>query len=149
MKLHTSINIQVSLLAKLDNEAEKRGLSNQDLAVLILHSYAKKALKNLKIGETVKYQEKGEKYKRIYLRLALNEYEFFLDIRKLAKCSVSKLLAIALDDFFLENVARKLIPDKVELYGVQLLEDGSGIYEWHLIWGIGNNNNGFYYEKRE
>ncbi|HOF32755.1 MAG TPA: hypothetical protein PK624_02395 [Spirochaetota bacterium] len=58
---------------------------------------------NVKTFSSVKYQKRGEEYSLVHYSTAPNTYESLLDIRKMAKLSISRMLS----DFILNFLKNK------------------------------------------
>jgi len=51
-----------------------------------------------KVFTRLSYRQRGTNWKRIHLTLFADEYEFFMDIRKVWKMSLAKIIAFCLDN---------------------------------------------------
>jgi len=105
----------------------------------------KKHDKFLKIKGPVEYQEKigADKWHRMHVVLLPHEYEFFCDMRKFCKMSVSLLAAIAIDSFLdeiiEEHVQRDANKKETDNYlfhcYIIVKEVIKGNICWKLYWG--------------
>jgi len=88
----------------------------------------------------VRYQKRGERgnWRHMHLTLRPDEYEFFLDLRKVFKFSVSRLVAYAIEKY-LEEIVKKLSNGsdnyryKNYMFQRVIVDD---VICWILSWGI-------------
>jgi predicted CopG family antitoxin len=93
--IRTTINITYEVYTRLVEEAEARGIEIEALIIAILQHFSKKYRKEIIIGDAVRYQERKPEgsYVRVHVNWSDNEYEFLIDLRKVHKKSVSRLIA--------------------------------------------------------
>ena len=96
---------------------------------------------------TVKYQsdDMPENWHCFHVRFKPDEYEFFIDLGKVCKCSVSLLVALAVDRYTDELIKEKAVKKDVDNYILfkhyllnKVIVDG--IICWQMYWGIPINH---------
>ena len=134
--METTVNIQVELFERISKEARARNISRSKMIITLLEMMMEKSSSPI-LGRLVQYQErrKGNKWHPFHITFLDDEYEYFQDMRKLLKMSVSLLLAIAVKQF-LDNPAVKIDTDNYR-FGSYLIvkEIVDSITCWRLYWG--------------
>lgn len=95
--IRTTINVTLEVYQRILEAAEERGIDVETLIVAMMQYFSKKYRKDIIIGNAVHYQERmpDENYVRVHVNWFEHEYEFLLDLRKVHKKSVSRLIAEA------------------------------------------------------
>ena len=138
----TTLNIHVDILSKIEAAAERFKKSKRAIIVMLL----KRLMLDYKLQKlafsTVKYQDDDmeENWHCFHIRFREDENEYFVDMRKVCKLSVSHLLAIAVRRF-LYRITRKREREFVANYpffvnyvmGRRVID---GIISYHFYWGF-------------
>jgi hypothetical protein len=137
--LRTSINMRHDVFLKIGLAAVRLGRTRREV-VLMLLSRIMRDIDRFQGGFTlVKYQPRDpmKKWHCVPISLRKNENEFVTDFRKLGKCSVSYLVAIATERYLeeLQNDGdnRHNYAEFIHYAIGQRLE--GGIICWELYWG--------------
>ncbi len=103
--IKSSININIVKLSMLENFSANNGFSISEVVTLLLRKILKDGNFNARKFSAVKYQDVDPDKNWDNLTVYYNEvdYEFFTDMRKFFKESVSLLLAKAID-LFLDTI---------------------------------------------
>jgi hypothetical protein len=135
----------IDLLAAMADDA---GISRSKLVVLLLKRVMKDHAALVRYDCSVKYQERKPviKRKRIHVGVELRDYEFFIDMRKLFKLSVSFLIAYAVK-MHLEELLRKMSDPGYDEYADNypyqhyfiIPEKVDSAICWKIYWGIPEN----------
>ncbi|MFC1669344.1 hypothetical protein ACFL20_03070 [Spirochaetota bacterium] len=141
MKINTTINIHKNTLKKITETANFTDNCKTEIIIFLL----KKIMDDDKIqtqkNQSVKYQNCDEIncWHKFHISFNVNEYEYFLDLRKICKMSVSYLLAYAVDKY-LDLILNGGITDNY-LYKNYILSKNSsnGVIFWQYFWGIPSN----------
>ena len=132
----TTINIRREVLSKITNAAIQSNKSRREIIIYLLKLVARNNDSHLRGFGTVKYQsdDDPDNWHCFHIRFKPDEYEYFLDLRKVCKCSVSHLVAIAADKYLNDIMANV---DNYALFSNYVLrrEIIDGIICWHLYWG--------------
>ena len=138
--LSTTINIKKEIFIKITKTAIFLKKSRCEIITLLLMRVMRDHQKIMNEFVTVKYQPDADKKKWhcFHIRFKHDEYEFFIDLRKVCKCSVSLLVAIAVDryiDELIKNFQKGV--DNNTLFSNYIFRRiiVEGIYCWHFYWG--------------
>lgn len=141
----TSFYIRNDYLDLLHSIVKGRKRAKDRFIVNLLHNYARKVLQDPVIGQSVQYQNSNVQYKKIYVSLFSYEYEYLLDLRKISKLSVSKILYFALEQWIKQKITSsnmekyfKNLP--LEFYGMLPVKENETYLVWKLFWGFPYDN---------
>ncbi len=104
MKIDTTINIKKEILERIDSACNDYSISRSMLVSLLLKSMIKAQRTDKNRFSRVKYQkrDKNAQWKRPHVVLEYDLYEKCIDMRKLAKMSVSYIVSISFNLFLNE-----------------------------------------------
>lgn len=141
--METTINIHKNIMKMLDKGTETTRKSRTFIIKSLMQRMMSDNQKMLKSYSRIKYQRRDEKENWQQLHLILNEYEYeyYLDMRKLFKMSVSFILAYAvvryLDEVMNELTNRNIDTDNYTYRNyIFVRKTIDNIICWHLYWGI-------------
>ncbi|MBN1496075.1 MAG: hypothetical protein JXA07_04860 [Spirochaetes bacterium] len=141
MMIETTINIHSIFLEQINRAALKTGKSRNQIIIMLIKKQMDDMQGHIQNGKRIQYQEKAsrEYWHTIHLQLRPDDYEYFLDLRKLLKMSISRILALAVLRY-LKNIIKSKITDNYHYknYIIQL-EIIDGIICWKLLWGFPRN----------
>ena len=96
----TSIDVELSRLAKIEEYAAKHNMDISDVINTVLDKYSKELVRNPVSNDTlVKYQERGTKYESVHIRFSSIAKKRLKDIANLYCYSLSYMLFLAMDFF--------------------------------------------------
>jgi hypothetical protein len=100
----TTLNNDINLFGMISIYSSRKGISRSKLIIMLLKQSMKEVSVN-KIGIAVRYQHRRprDSWKVFPIRLNDCDYEFFLDLRKVLKFSVSRILAHAIEKYLGKN----------------------------------------------
>lgn len=136
--METTLNIDAVVLSKIKSAAEDSGISCSSMISLLLQRVMNERDKPIVIGRLVRYQERRKKrdWHTFHIQLRDDEYEYFLDLRKLRKMSVSLILAYAVKKYLNKNINAETDNNRYQFRNYIISrEEISGIPCWILIWG--------------
>ena len=107
MHIETTININIDILDRLLQASSITGESKRNIISSLMRRLSEDYEKIAVPWKRIAYQKRDSKnkWKRLHVTLLPDEYEFFLDLRKACKLSVSRLVAYAVDKYLDEIVA--------------------------------------------
>jgi hypothetical protein len=110
MLIESTIYINKSVLEMLYKGSEKIGRSKTSIIKLLMQRVMRENQRLLQSYSRVKYQERDikENWHRFHIVLNEYEYEYYLDMRKFFKMSVSFILAFAVRSY-LNDIVNELI----------------------------------------
>jgi hypothetical protein len=97
MSIYTTISMDQSRLSRLEKIMEDYNISFNDLVKTCLKKIAPLVRKSgFNTGPLV-YQPVNLTYEPVYFSMSYVEYEIYMDLKKVSKCTLSLLIAIAVD----------------------------------------------------
>ena len=143
MIIETTVHVHNSILEMLNRSAEITGRARTSIIKLLMQRVMKNNQKMLKSYSVIRYQERDvkENWHRLHIILNEYEYEYYLDMRKFYKMSVSFILAYAVRRFLNEVVSELLDrnnnTDKYNFRNyIFMKETIDGVTCWRIYWGI-------------
>jgi len=140
MMIETTILINAGLLQKLTKVSINTGVSRGSIISVLLKRYAIDNERCSVQWSRVKYQERnaGEARHRLHLMLNPDEYEFFLDLRKVFKKSVSSCVAESIIKYLDEMLCKiKSNTDNYRYKNYSFCRVTlDGVVCWILSWGV-------------
>lgn len=134
--METTVNIQVDLFEKITKAARARKISRSKMIILLLEMIMDKPTPP-RLGRLVQYQESRcpEDWHIFHISFMDDEYEYFQDLRKLLKMSVSLLLAIAVKKY-IDDPAVIIDTDNYRYKSYLIVKEiVDSITCWRLYWG--------------
>ena len=139
--METTLNVHLDILDKLQHAADKRGISCSAMIVVLLQKVMRARDKNVCMGRLVQYQKRRRKedWHRFHIVWRADDYEYFLDLRKLLKLSVSRILAEAVEKY-LKKLRKKDFTDKNRIRNYVLMgRIVDKVRHWQFFWGLPQN----------
>jgi hypothetical protein len=152
MLIKTTIYMHNEILRKINEIVQNNKKARGNLITLLLKRAMQDNKRLMKRHGSIKYQEsdKPKQWKTIHVKFNEDDYEYFIDMRKLYKMSVSLILAYAVRNYFFEmanKLKRKLLSGNYfpngYFFNRELVD---GIVCWRLYWGFPNNPKEIFYE---
>lgn len=136
----TTVNIGRDVAARIAGAAAGQGASRRDIVSALLKYAAGRMKPDSFPRVCVKYQEKrpGVGWHRLHVVMRRDEYDFFTDLRKLFKLSVSFIIAYAVEHYLDEMLNHTNgITDNYLYRNYAIIQIPVGdIMCWLLCWGI-------------
>ncbi len=139
--MRTTLNIQLEIYQKLVIAARLNGISNSEMISFLIKKAVSQGLTPGQLGRPVRYQSKRlpGTWKVIHAKFREDDYEYFLDLRKLLKMSVSLILANSVN-LILDNGSIKENIDNYYFQNYIIIKDFiDNIVVWKIIWGYPKN----------
>lgn len=146
--IETTAYLDRECVDRLAGMADEAGISRSKLVVLLLKRVMKDHEALACCDRAVRYQERTPcvQRKRLHVGVELRDYEFFIDMRKLFKLSVSFLIAFAVREHLGELMV-KLADEKYDEYAdnypyhhyLIIPEKVDSAVCWKIYWGIPEN----------
>ena len=138
--LATTLNVHRDVFGKIAEVADRHKKSLREIIVLLLMRIMYDHVSLMRGFTTVKYQpdDDRENWHCFHIRLKHDEYEYFIDLRKICKRSISSLIAIAIDRYFdeLTSAPIKVVDNYTQFNNYVLRREVvDGIITWLLYWG--------------
>ncbi|HOD15623.1 MAG TPA: hypothetical protein PK307_08465 [Spirochaetota bacterium] len=135
--MDTTLNIHADILVKIAETALAKGINRREMIVVLLNKIMGETRHSVRTGRLVQYQKRrprGE-WRRVHARFEADEYEYFLDLRKLMKMSLSHILAVAVEKFIDAISEEKDLDNYRYTNYIIINEEIDSISCWRLIWG--------------
>ena len=135
--MKTTLNIHRDILKIITRYALEQGVSRSDLIIKLLKTTMNNFTSPCQLGNLVRYQKRSdpEAWHVFHIKLRVDDYEYFLDLRKLMKMSVSRILANAVKRF-LKDISKKIIGDNYQFKNYVIIKElFNNTICWKLIWG--------------
>lgn len=149
MTVETTVNIDPGVLMKLNRAADETGMNRSEIVVMVMRKALKDFSRCAPHDRAVRYQGKSAAITRRRLHLALfrRDYEYFLDMRKFFKRSVSLMVVFSVNEY-LDNVIKMVLDDnynsEADNYPYQnyliVPEMVDDVICWKIYWGKPENN---------
>ena len=143
MLIETTIYVHKRILEILNKRAEITGKSRTFIIKLLMQRVMSDNQKMIKSYSRIKYQARDakENWHRLHVGMNEYEYEYYLDMRKFYKMSVSFILAYAvmryLDEVIKELAERKSSTDNYPFRNYILTKEIiDEVICWQIYWGI-------------
>lgn len=139
MLIETTLHINKGTLEMINKCAEKTRRSRTFIIKHLAQRMMSDNRKMLKTNSRIKYQERDlkENWHRIHILLNEYEYEYFLDMRKFFKMSVSYILAYAVLKYHKELMDRNINNDNYCYKNyIFVMKEVDGTILWQIYWGI-------------
>ena len=139
--METTLNMRADISAKIMLAALSKGISRSELVVILV----KRAMDDISnpghMGKMVQYQKRRKmvEWHTFHLALREDEYEYFQDMRRLMKMSLSLIVAYAVEKY-LNMLLKRHNTDNNRYYNYLLVKEViDNIICWKFIWGFPPN----------
>lgn len=136
--MKTTLNIHTKILEQIACAAQIRGISRSEIIILLIKHYMNYIPNPGCLGSLVRYQKKSKpvNWHKFHIKLRVDDYEFFLDLRKLLKMSVSLILEQAVQRFLPKLLKMNTIYNHQRKNYMISKEITNGITSWKFTWGF-------------
>lgn len=143
MLIETTMHVHKGILEMLHRRAEITGRTATFIIKQLMQRVMDDNQNMIKVHSRIRYQDRDlkENWHRLHLVLNEFEYEYFLDMRKFYKMSVSLILAYAVRRY-LDEIVNSLLEGNIYtdnyIYKnyIFIMEKVNGIVCWKIYWGI-------------
>jgi hypothetical protein len=138
MNIATTLNVRRETLERFDDACRESGIKRRDLVSSLVNFAAGKMKGRYAAWHGVRYQACGGGWKRMHVALRGDEYEFFIDQRKVLKLSVSYIFGYAVEhylDELLELMKCRCDNYQYRNYAIMNISIDN-VSCWLLCWGI-------------
>jgi hypothetical protein len=139
--MKTTINIQINIFDQIVEAAKTHGITSSEMILLLISKIAADIAIPEKIGGLVKYQtrRKPKDWHLFHVQVREDMYEYWLDLRKLLKMSVSLILANAVKKFLNKPLKIKTSDNYLCKNYIIFKEVIDSVIIWKFIWGFPPN----------
>jgi hypothetical protein len=141
MFIETTLNIRNTSLEKIHRAAQLSGKTQTEVIVILIKQMMNDSRNQVRCGKRVQYQDRNENdvWHIFHLQLRPDDYEYFLDLRKLLKMSVSLILTRAVEKYIKKLMATKFTDNYQYKNYIIAREVIDNVICWKLIWGYPYN----------
>jgi hypothetical protein len=140
--MQTTINIKSRIFLQIIRTAELRGISCSAMIIELLKSVMHDPSQEVRIGRLVQYQESEnpDEWHTFHISFREDDFEFFQDMRKLFKKSLSLILAEAVKKYLGKLLKKGKNTDNYPHSNYVIIKEMiNTITSWRLIWGFPPN----------
>ena len=136
----TTVNIGAAAADKLSLAAARRSMSRRDLVSALMKRAAARMETYSGTRVTARYQERqgGVEWRKLHVVMRRDEYDFFHDLKKLFKMSVSCIVGYAIEHF-LDELIEEMdgVTDNYLYRNYAIIHYPIGdVMCWLICWGI-------------
>lgn len=140
MNIETTINLNSNIISLISRAALLTGFSRRDIISSVMRRLGDDHKEMTITWTRVRYQKRdvNPNWHLLHITLKPDEYEYFLDLRKVFKFSISCLISIAIEKYLHEIL--KILRDNIDnfrycnyLFTRKIVD---GVVCWTLSWGI-------------
>jgi hypothetical protein len=139
--METTLNIHTDISKKITRAAQTRGISRSEMIAILIKKVMDDVSNPGRMGKMIQYQKRSrpDEWQTFHLYVREDDYEYFLDLRKLLKMSVSLILAYAVEKY-LFKLLKKDSTDNNRYRNYVIIKDViDDIICWKFIWGFPPN----------
>ncbi len=139
--MHTTINVCTDVMYQIEQAAQSKGITRSKMIITLLKIVLAKECDKAHLGSMIKYQDtrSPDEWHTFHIQYRDDEYEYFLDMKKLLKMSLSLILAHAVYKY-LKSGKRKIKTDNYTFYNYVIIREfNNNLISWRYIWGYPNN----------
>ncbi len=138
--IKTTLYMRRDILEKLTDASYALGMSRTRIVSMLLARFSDTHRQMITAWRQVRYQERrGDvKWHRLHVSYSSNQYEFVIDLRKVCKLSVSRIVAYAIEkllDSLLCSLQGTGHHNTTSSYVFSSIQVG-GVVCWLFCWGI-------------
>lgn len=136
--MKTTLNIHKDTLNKINLAAKSVNVSRSKMIILLLKEFMKDNKNKARLGMLVEYQDRddNENWHLFHISFREDEYEYFTDLRKLMKMSLSLILSNAVIKFLAGHKLDLIKSDNYPFKNYVIIKEYiDNIICWKLIWG--------------
>ncbi len=138
-KIETTINIRGSLKRRVIMASCRSGKSCSDIVAAALKRVMNEVNHEVMIGTRVKYQERRDpsEWETLHVLWLPEDYEYFTDLRKFRKMSVSYVVSYAIKKYLKHIIDQISTDNYLNIFSgyICIKEIIDTIPSWRLIWG--------------
>ena len=139
--METTLNIHADILKQIARAAQANGISLSEMIVLLIQKATADIANPGRVGRMVQYQGKRSprEWHVFHVQVREDMYEYWLDLRKLLKMSVSLILAYAVKKFLCKLMKINCTDNYLYKNYIIVKEVIDSVIVWKFIWGYPPN----------
>jgi hypothetical protein len=139
--METTLNIRADILEQIARVANSNGISCSEMIALLIQQVTADIANPGRIGRMVQYQGRRStpEWHVLHVQVREDMYEYWLDLRKLLKMSVSLILAYAVKKFLCKLMKINSTDNYLCKNYIIAKEIIDSVIVWKFIWGYPPN----------
>jgi hypothetical protein len=139
--MKTTLNIHSDIMELLARAARLNNVSCSEMIFHLVKKVAASVNAPDQIGKIIKYQKRQtpEEWRKFHIKVREDMYEYWLDLRKLLKMSVSLILANAVKKYLAKPIRIKSGDNYACKNYIIVKEVLDSVTIWKLVWGFPPN----------
>ncbi len=139
--MKTTLNIHGDIMELLTKAAQLNNVSCSEIILHLVEKVAVSANVPDRIGKIIRYQKKQtpEEWHKFHIKVREDMYEYWLDLRKLLKMSVSLILANAVRKYLAKPIRIKRGDNYACKNYIIVREVVDSVTVWKFVWGFPPN----------
>ena len=135
--IETTLNISMETLEKINKISNLCKTSRNKVIKNLLKMVMDKEPNSFTFNKCVKYQKKDskEKWHKFHITLDTDEYEYFIDLRKFFKMSVSAIVSFAVKKYYKKIIKCKNTDKYLFKNYIIIKEIINNVISWKIYWG--------------
>ncbi len=146
--MDTTLNIRMDLLKQIEKAARSFHVSRSEIIFFLIKRAVKDIPDSGRIGRLVRYQERArpEDWHTFHIRVREDMYEYWLDLKKLTKMSVSHALADAVKRYLSKQMRVYTTDNYLCKNYIIIKEIIDYTVIWKLVWGFPPDPSKLFYD---
>jgi hypothetical protein len=139
--METTLNIRADILEQIARAAHANKISCSEMIELLLQQVTADIADPGRIGRMVRYQVRcsSQEWRVFHVQVREDAYEYWLDLRKLLKMSVSLILAFAVKKFLCKLMKINSTDNYLCKNYIIIKDIIDSIIVWKFVWGYPPN----------
>jgi hypothetical protein len=135
--METTLNIRADILEQITSAANSNSISCSEMIALLIQQVTADIAEPVRIGRMVQYQGRrsSQDWHVFHVQVREDMYEYWLDLRKLLKMSVSLILAYAVKKFLCKLMKINSTDNYLCKNYIIIKEVIDSVIVWKFIWG--------------
>ena len=139
--MESTLNIRADILEQIARAANSNGISRSEMIAHLIKQVTADIADPEHIGRMVRYQgrRRPKEWRVFHVQVREDMYEYWLDLRKLLKMSVSLILAYAVKKFLGKPLNIHSTDNYLCKHYIIMKEVIDSVIVWKFIWGFPPN----------
>src|SRR5271157_2576208 len=135
--METTLNIRVDILEQIKKIAQINGIPCSEIIFLLIRKVTADITNPGRIGRLVQYQTrcKPDAWHVFHVQVREDMYEYWLDLRKLLKMSVSLIIAYAVKKYLIKPIKIISTDNNLCKNYIIIKKEIDSVIIWNYIWG--------------
>ncbi len=139
--METTLNIHTDIFRQIAKAARSNNITCSEMILYLIKKTARDISNPGRIGRLVQYQDRArpKEWRVFHVRVREDMYEYWLDLRKLLKMSVSLILAQAVKRYLNKPIKINSTDNNLCKNYIILKKIVDSVVVWKFVWGFPRN----------